>query len=336
MEGKALPYRLTMGKKYFLIPFFAFLALHFSPLFILSTEDDLIKKTKIMATVFPLYEMAKVVAGERGEVKLLLPPGAEVHTWQPRPSDMLKLLTADILIYVDDSLEPWLQEMTKGVSSEKLEIIEASRELIPTDITACLSSSEREKRAEAEVRKDEHPQGGLLDPHIWLDFGIDRKIVDRIEKTLSRLDPDHEEGYRKRAGVYKKRLEDLDKKYQKSLSQCESRTFIVGGHAAFGYLAHRYGLHQVALYGLSPDSKPSPRKITEVVKVAKAHRAKAIYFESFISSELASVIARETGAKILTLNTGATVSREEFKSGITFFEIMEKNLENLKHGLNCR
>jgi zinc transport system substrate-binding protein len=110
----------------------------------------------------------------------------------------------------------------------------------------------------------------------------------------------------------------------------------LGGHAAFGYLARRYNLNQIALYGLSPDSKPTPRKLAEVVNLAEEHQIKVIYFEDYVSDELAKVIAKEVGAKILVLNAGANISQEQLKSGTTFLEIMEKNLEILKHGLCCR
>jgi len=110
----------------------------------------------------------------------------------------------------------------------------------------------------------------------------------------------------------------------------------LGGHSAFGYLARRYNLKQIALYGLSPDSKPSPRQLVEIVELAKKHKIKIIYFEKYISHELARVIAQEVGAKTLVLNPAANLSRKELESGVTFFDIMERNLKNLKNGLLCQ
>jgi zinc transport system substrate-binding protein len=101
-------------------------------------------------------------------------------------------------------------------------------------------------------------------------------------------------------------------------------------------LANRYGLSQISLYGLSPDSRPTPRQLIEVIEIVKKRGIKAIFFEVNVSSELARVIAEETGAKTLVLNPGASLPRKQKNSGITFLNIMEKNLESLKNGLLCR
>jgi zinc transport system substrate-binding protein len=94
-------------------------------------------------------------------------------------------------------------------------------------------------------------------------------------------------------------------------------------------------LNQISLYGLSPDSKPTPKHLVEVIELAKKYETKVIYFESYVSDELAKVMAKEVGAKTLVLNSGANITKEQMKSGMTFLDIMKKNLENLKDGLVC-
>jgi zinc transport system substrate-binding protein len=296
-----------------------------------SKEQKEVDKITIITSVFPLQEFAEAVAGERGEVSLLLPPGAEIHTWRPRASDIIKLTAADVFIYVGADLEPWLHDMMKSVKNSELRVLEASQGLSLLGENDVHPKHEEEK--DAEEKNHEHLS---VDPHVWLDFENDQIIVDRIEAILSELFPEGRPFFSRNALIYKKKLQKLDQKYQERLSNCLQRTFILGGHAAFGYLARRYRLNQIALYGLSPNSKPTPRKLAEVVDLAKEHQIKVIYFEDYVSDELAKVMAKEVGAETLVLNAGANISKEQLKSGITFLEIMEKNLENLRHGLHCQ
>jgi zinc transport system substrate-binding protein len=275
---------------------------------------------KLMTSIFPLKEFAHAVVGDWGEVELLLPPGAEIHAWQPKPSDLVKLSSADVFVYIGAELEPWADDILRSVKNPNLHVVEASRGLLLIG-------------HEEEVEKHKH---GARDPHIWLDFTNDKKIIDRIAEVLSKIDPDRRAIFQENADSYKQKLDALDDMYRKGLDQCDQKTIVLGGHSAFGYLARRYNLSQISLYGLSPDSKPTPRQLIDVVDFVREREIGAIFFEINVSSELARVIAEETGAKTLVLNPGASLPRQKYHSSITFLSIMEKNLESLKNGLRCR
>ena len=279
-------------------------------------------KIKILTSIFPFYEFAQVICGDRGEVEILIPPGAEVHTWKPRPSDIVKLAKADLFIGVGPVLEPWLDGIIKSVKNPDLKIIHASRIL-----------ALEEEEHEAQEHSHEH-EG--IDPHVWLNFEFDIQIVENIGDVLSQMDPNHADLFLENTADCVQRLKDLDRKYQKTLDTCGIRTFIMGGHSAFGYMARRYNLTQISVFGVNPDSLPSPRKLIEVIRLAKELGIKVIFYEAALSDEVARMVAREVGAQTLTLNPGANLTREELQSGVSFFDIMEKNLENLKIGLSCR
>ncbi len=282
------------------------------------------EKARVITSVFPLLEFARAVSGERGEVSLLLPPGAEIHTWQPRPSDIVRLSSADLFIFIGARMEPWLDGILKSIKNPGLQVLEASQGLALMD-AGTLDETE-----------DHGHLHGTLDPHVWLDFGYDQVIVDRIAAALSGLDPEGSPIYRENALAYKEKLRQLDRKYQESLADCDKRTFILGGHAAFGYLARRYNLRQVSLHGLSPDSRPTPKKMVEVAELARKTGVRVIFFEAYLGNKLARVLADEVGARTLVLNPGANLTREQLESGMTFFDIMEENLRNLRDGLGCR
>jgi zinc transport system substrate-binding protein len=277
-------------------------------------------KIKIMTTVFPLLEFVRAVAGDRGEVSLLLPPGAEVHTWQPRVSDMEKFVAMDLLVFIGADLEPWLADILRSVSRPGLRTLEVTRGL------ALLPGNDK-SLAPAEAHE--------LDPHIWLDFGLDQVILDRIQKQLSEIDPEDAADFERGAAAYKEKLQSLDAKYKDRLSRCRQKTFIFGGHSAFGYLARRYHLEQIPVYGLSPDAAPTPRQLVAVIGLAKKHDIKTIFFETNVSDKLARLIAREVGADTSLLYPGHNLTKEQWRSGLTFLDLMEKNLESLRHGLAC-
>ncbi len=281
-----------------------------------------------MTSIFPLREFAQAVLGDRGTVDLLLPPGAEIHSWQPRPSDLVKLSSADLFVYIGAELEPWAEDILRSVRSPQLKIVEASRGLF---LLGREGESETHEHTFSPAQSHE-----VHDPHVWLDFENDERIVDTIEKELMEIDPDGKEIFLRNGLLYKQKLRSLDEKYRKVLDFCNQRTIVLGGHGAFRYLARRYNLKQISLYGLSPDSKPTPSQLIEVIDFVKDKKIKSIFFEQSVSRDLAEVIARETGARTLMLNPGASFPSDKRDSDVSFLSIMERNLESLRDGLNCR
>ncbi len=280
---------------------------------------------KIITTLFPLQEFARSVGGEKVQVDLLLPPGAEPHNWDPKPSDVNKIKQADFFIYIGRAMEPWAADLLKAIPTGRLRVLEAGRVALP----------EPEDHPPGTQTHAGHGHGGKKDPHIWLDFSLDMKIVEMIAAAFSEKDPAQAAHYRSNARAYEGKLDALDQKYRSSLSSCRQRQIILGGHSAFGYLAQRYGLRQIALYGISPNAEPTPKKLAEVVQAAKNHRAKFIFFESFMNPKLAQVLAKEAGIGTMNLYDGANVTKDQLQKKTTFLELMEKNLANLRRGLEC-
>jgi len=288
-------------------------------------------KIRAVATVYPLMEFAKAVLGSRGEVTLLLPPGAEIHSWRPRPSDLHKISRSDIFLCVGAGLEPWVEDIMKAMKRPGLKVFRASEGIAHVQE----EGHTHDPRTRHERGHDQGHGHGVMDPHIWLDFGLDQLIIDRLVVLMKELMPEKASFFKANGEHCKKRLRELDERYEETLSRCRQRSFIMGGHAAFGYLAKRYHLNQIALYGLSPDSTPTPGEMVKVVEIAKEKDIEVIYFEINVSDEMAKVIAQEIGARTLVLNPAANITLGQKDSGMTFFDIMNINLENLREGLDC-
>jgi zinc transport system substrate-binding protein len=271
-------------------------------------------KIKIVASIFPLQEFARAVAGEHGDTTLLLPPGAGVHTWQPRASDIIRLSTTDLFIYIGAGLEPWIADVLKSLPPSRPRIL-AVMDSLPL--------------SRPETREHEE------DPHIWLDLGIDREIVGLLARTLGEIDPAKAAAFADNASRYSEELRRIEEKYSAVLGGCRQKTFLLGGHAAFGYLAAKFGLEQKAVSGLSPDAEPTPGRLMEAIQWAKTNGIRTVFREANANDQMARLLAKEIGAGILVLHPGANLSKREWTSGITFLDIMLSNLDNLKRGLGC-
>jgi zinc transport system substrate-binding protein len=277
-------------------------------------------KIKIVTTLFPLYDMAKNIGGDKAHVSLLVPPGMEPHDFEPKPSDILKINEADCFIYTGRFMEPWAEDIIKGVHNKNLIVVDASKgtRMIPA------------------VFHDADEPIGALDPHIWLDFDNAKQMVRNIAEALEAKDPTDQAFFKQRADDYDKRLSELDASFRTALTACKSRMIVYGGHYAFGYLAKRYGLRYLAAQGVAPDAEPTAKDLVRLVEQIKKNKIHYVFYEELTSPKIAETIAQETHAKILLLNAAHNVTKDQFERGVSFFDILHTDLENLKIGLECQ
>jgi zinc transport system substrate-binding protein len=274
-----------------------------------AAEPDLL----VVTTIFPLSDFARQITAGQDEVYQLIPTSAEVHDFQLRPSDLAKLKSASILIRIGSNLEPWLDRILNNLGNQQLTVI---------SFTEILKNS-----AYAGLR--------IEDPHLWLDFEADQLLVKTITEVLAQLNPARADTYRKNGQALIDRLVWLDNQYQQNLAFCQSSDLVIAGHQAFGYLAARYKLNQIALTGLNPEAQPTPRRWQEVINLIRARQIKSIFYESSSPPQYTREIARETGARFYRLSTGVNLSKDEINQNKSFLSLMEENLKVLIEGLNC-
>jgi zinc transport system substrate-binding protein len=271
-------------------------------------------KLHVVTTIFPLYDFAKNIGGDKIEVSLLLPPGVEAHSFEPKPNDMVKINQSDIFIYTGKFMEPWAEDIVKGISGRDVVVVNASK-----DITRI-----------KQIHKNDS-----IDPHIWLDFDNDKMIIENISNAFSKKDPSNASYYQQKAEEYQNKLSLLDIKFKTSLSLCKSNEIVYGGHYAFGYLADRYHLQYFAAQGVSPDSEPTAQDLVQLVQQIQKDKIQYVFYEELSSPKIAETLAHETNVKLLLLNAAHNIAKQDFESGVSFSSIMEKNLKNLQIGLGC-
>jgi len=289
-------------------------------------------RIRVVASLYPVYDFAKQVGGKRVDVSLLLPPGEEPHSFDPRPADILNLNKSDIFIYTNIHMEPWVGDIIKSIDNKKVTLLDASKGISFMEERGSHSSGH--DHGHAAQGENVHENTGT-DPHVWLDFGNAAIMVDNIRDAFIQKDPGGSAYYQNNAEKYKAAIRSLDMKYRKTFETCKKRIFINGGHFAFGYLAKRYGLTYLAAYGFSPDAEPTPGQIVKITSLLKKYNLKYIYHEELLMPRVARTIAKETGAQLLFLHGAHNISREDFGKQTSFLEIMAMNLVNLKKGLEC-
>lgn len=258
----------------------------------------------VVAAFYPLAWAAGEIAGPDVEVANLTPPGAEPHDLELSARDVERLREAELVLYAGGGFMPAVEDAIEG-HSNALDVLEGL-ELLPA----------------AGEDDDEHAR----DPHVWLAPARFATVVERIADALGRPEA---------GDALAARLEELDADFRAGLAECAGRE-LVTAHAAFGYLADAYGLRQVALTGVSPESEPSPRALERLVAEVEASGATTVFFEPLLSPRLAETVARETGARTAPLDPLEGLSQEQLEAGETYLTVMRANLAALRDALGCR
>jgi len=277
-------------------------------------------KPLIVTTTFPLYDFTKNVVGDKAEVSLLIPPGAEAHSWEPTPSAMVKIQKSKLFIYNGAGLEPWAEKMENTILSKK-------KSLEASTVVSLLSSEDAAHEQTREI--GHHHDHGQIDPHIWLDPVNAQAIVAAIASAVAKTDPDNASVYAANAEAYINQLRVLDAEFQAVLAPAAGREFVTT-HAAFAYMAKRYNLKQAAIMGIDPEAEPTPEAMARIIKHIKNNNIAYIFAEPVLTSKLAVIISRETGAQVLELNPVHEVDEKQIAQGENYITFMRGNLQNLK------
>jgi len=285
------------------------------------------KKLVMVTTLFPLYDFCRAIGGDKADVTLLLPPGVEAHAFSPTPEDAVRIARADLFVFTNEFMEPWAVKFVHGLNNGNVLLVDSGKGV------AFVKAGPGE---EEEEHGGEHHHAGGMDPHIWLDFANARIMVDNIANAMVARDPANKGLYLANAAACKEGLRKLDDDYRAGLSSCATRTFLHGGHYAFGYLARRYGLHYESASAVNADAEPSPARLVELVRKMKSLDLKYVFSEELLSPRVSEMIAREAGATVLLLHGAHNISRDDYEKGVSFVSLMRQNLTNLRTALVCK
>ena len=280
-------------------------------------------RLRVLTSFYPMYDFACKIGGDCIDVTNMVPSGTEPHDWEPSTNDLKNLEKADVFIYNGADMEPWADDLLVS-RSDTLHVVEASEnvELRTTD-------GEHEHAHEHEGADHHH---GDFDPHVWLDPENAKIEMEAIRDALCAADPENSTVFQSNYEKYAAELDALDAEFREKLAPLPNRTIVVA-HEAFGYLCDAYGLTQVGIEGLSPDSEPDPGRMAEVIDFVRDRSISTIFFEELVSPKVAEAIASETGAQAKMLSPLEGLSDEQVAAGADYFSVMHDNLAALMEAL---
>ena len=294
-----------------------------------STENDPNKIT-IVATLFPQYDFARQIAGDKANIELILPPGVESHTFDPSPSDIITIHNSDVFLYTGSNMETWANNIIESLP-DSVHVLNVSQ-----GITLLKSPSGGHNHAEddhdhtsEELNADELNQ---YDPHVWTSPVNAKIMVQNILQTLCEVDPDNADYYTENANDYLSQLDQLE--IRTVVANGNRKEIVFGSRFALFYFTHEYGLeYKSAFDSCSTEAEPSAKTVSELINEVKEKQIPVIYYEELTDPKISRSISEETGAEMLLFHSCHNLSKADFESGATYLSLMKQNVENLKKGL---
>ncbi|PGT79601.1 metal ABC transporter substrate-binding protein [Bacillus sp. AFS040349] len=276
----------------------------------------------VYTTIYPLQDFSEKIGGEFVEVKTIIPPGAEAHSFEPTSKDMVEIIEGDLFIYMGTGIEGFTDSITDAVKNENVDILKASEGIE-------LIEAVEEQGEEDHGEEEEH---GDFDPHVWLDPIKSIQLAENIKNSFVMLYPEEKDYFEKNYLELKKDLEGLDLDFKEMVQQSSNKTFVVS-HSAYGYWASAYNLKQIGISGLSPTQEPSQKALKEIIDFSKENNISYILFEPNVSNKVADVVRKEIGAEVLTVHNLEALTDEDIKNNDDYFSIMRENISTLQKSL---
>lgn len=303
------------------------------------------RKLKVAATLFPYYDFVRQVAGDQVELSLVIPAGMDSHSFEPTPKDIRIMQEADVIIANGGAMEHWVDQVVDSFDREDQTVVIMMDHVdaVEEEIVEGMEHSD-EGHGHVHVHEDGEEDGHLeedesqyeieYDEHIWTSPVNAMRMVDVIAETLTERDPDHGAMYQAGAAAYLEELERLDKEFREVRDSAVHDMIVMGDKFPLRYFADTYGLrYRAAFSGCSSDTEPSARTIAYLIDKVKEEGLPVIYYLELSSHRVAEIIGEETGAVPLLFHSCHNVTRRQFEEGVTYLELMEQNVKNLREGL---
>ena len=300
-------------------------------------------KLRVAVTLFPYYDFVRQIAGDQVELTLVLPAGMDSHSFEPTPADMRTIQHADMLICNGGAMEHWVEQVLEALDAPDLTVV-TMMDYVETVAEEVVEGMEDEAHghdhdhdapAEDYIDHDGHDHEIEYDEHIWTSPVNAMKLTAAIRDALCQADPAHRQVYEANAAAYLKELERIDAGFKQVSANRKRNMIIVGDKFPFRYLAEEYRLdYRAAFSGCSTDTEPSARTIAYLIDKVKEKGIPVVYYLELSSHRVSEIIGEETGAQPLLLHSCHNVTRAQFDAGITYVELMEQNIENLRKGLD--
>lgn len=279
----------------------------------------------VVTTIFPPYDFARVIAGDRARLSMLLKPGAESHSWEPSPQDIIDIQNCDVFIYVGGESEAWTQRVLESLEPGKRRILSLMESVTPVE----------EEIVEGMEEEEEEEEGPAYDEHVWTSPVNAKRIVEAITAAFCEADPGSAAFFRTNADAYAQKLDALDAEFSSIVKTARRKTLVFGDRFPFRYFTDAYGLKYFAAFpGCATETEASAATIAFLIDKVRSEQIPIVFTIEFSNGRIADAICEATGAKRQLFHSAHNVSRDDFAAGISYLDIMKRNAEVLKEALN--
>lgn len=276
-------------------------------------------KISVVTTIFPYYDFARSVSKGTCDVDMLLKPGSDVHSFEPTPSDILKIRNADLFIYNGGESDEWVDSILESLGDTDKPVV-----MKMTDYVKPLTEMDADHHAEDEE-----------DEHIWTSLDNAKTLVSKISDEVSKLDSKNKSIYHRNGLDYIEKISKVQSEIENTVNSSESKKIVVGDRFPLLYFATEFSLDwECAFPGCSTETEPSLDRLSKLTDTIEKDKIKTILKLEMSENKVADTLADETNTKVRTFYSAESVSKEDFANNITYVDLMERNNNALKEALS--
>ena len=298
-------------------------------------------KLKIVTTIFPEYDWVMNVLGDKAsdaDVTMLLDNGVDLHSFQPNASDIMKISTCDVFVYIGGESDAWVDDALKeSVNTDRIvvNLLDTLGDAVKEEEVV---EGMQEEEEEHDHDHDNSDPGEIeYDEHVWLSLHNSATLVEKISEALQKADPNNAETYKTNAAGYMEKINALDKQYHDTVDNASCKTILFGDRFPFRYLVDDYGLsYYAAFVGCSAETEASFETITFLAGKVDELGLKVVMTIEGSDNRIAETIIQNTESKdqkILSVDSMQSVTSKDVAAGASYLDIMTKNLDVLKEAL---
>ena len=287
-------------------------------------------KLKIVTTIFPQYDFVRAIAGGTGavNVRMLLSPGEEVHSYEPTPLDIKEIQNCDLFIYVGAENDVWVDRILENMGDKRPETLRL------VDLTETVAEESVEGMMEEKGHDHEESREEEADEHVWTSPVKAAEITEAIAQKMAELDPANADDYLANAQDYEAKILDLDAQFRQIAENAERKILVFGDRFPIRYFAEGYGLDYFAAFpGCSSESEPSASTLAFLIDKVREEEIPVVFSIEFSNGNIARAICESTGAVQRTYNSCHNVTKEQMENGATYVSLMSENLEAVREAL---
>lgn len=276
-------------------------------------------KISVVTTIFPYYDFARSVSKGTCDVDMLLKPGSDVHSFEPTPSDILKIRNADLFIYNGGESDEWVESILESLGDSDKPVV-----MKMTDYVKPLTEMDADHHAEDEE-----------DEHIWTSLDNAKTLVSKISDEVSKLDQKNKSVYSKNSSDYIEKISKVQGEIENTVNSSKSKKIVVGDRFPLLYFATEFSLDwECAFPGCSTETEPSLDRLSKLTDTIEKDKIKTILKLEMSENKVADTLADETNTKVRTFYSAESVSKEDFANNVTYVDLMERNNNALKEALS--